>query len=587
MTEPDTPVSVVVTSTTNEPTTTEPDTPVSVVMTSTTDEPTTTEPDTPVSVVVTSTTDEPTTTEPDTPVSVVVTSTTDEPTTTEPDTPVSIVVTSTTDEPTTTEPDIPVTVVVTSTTEAKNVFSVRSCGGESFEGEVILRPCPDDQQGYQLYNCTEDGYASIFDSCRSLSGLIEDLWGALDNSSSLDLISDLNAAVEEEEELSGEEIEDIVDFLGPLFERFIDVLGEGDMDVENSEIFLRNFTLLTHQILSAADGWMNLSICDTSVSDNGVVMGTRAQFNDYLLELYQKTKTPNDPVFPIDRYEMLIAEVKAPKINERNAQLEHLRPPGGQIPPERYQERKLLPPREKGGQFQSIHDQKGPSTPVKSDNRTGTFTKLLTTVTDSCLRLSETLMNQFHRQLAFEDTKPTMLIEVYGQKKGTNEIIFPRKDSKTYLKLPRTFESDLQGDNYSYVGVLYDIREINQLLPGHQNAFGEEKTVNSKIVSFTIKFKESFNLRNPVTLTLENTDPPQDPPYKEIWRDLHEREQPTFVPQSHRCSFWNMSEQGRDQWDTRGCREVSSTRDQTVCECSHLTNFGVLMDLHGYVVSRK
>ncbi|CAG0881980.1 unnamed protein product [Darwinula stevensoni] len=103
-------------------------------------------------------------------------------------------------------------------------------------------------------------------------------------------------------------------------------------------------------------------------------------------------------------------------------------------------------------------------------NRTGTFTTLLTTVTDSCLRLSDKFMTQFKTQLVFEDTKPTMLIEVHGQKKGTNGIKFPSKESNTYLKLPRTFESDLQGENYSYVGVLYDIREINQLLPGHQNS---------------------------------------------------------------------------------------------------------------------
>ncbi|CAG0896135.1 unnamed protein product [Darwinula stevensoni] len=139
-------------------------------------------------------------------------------------------------------------------------MGVRSCGDEPFEGDVTSRPCPEDQHGIQLYNCTEYGYDLFFDSCQSLSGLIEDLWGALNNSSSLDLLSDLNTAVEEEEELSGEEIEDIVDFLGPLFERFIDILGEGDMDVENHEIFLRNFTLLTHQILSAPDGWMNISI---------------------------------------------------------------------------------------------------------------------------------------------------------------------------------------------------------------------------------------------------------------------------------------------------------------------------------------
>ncbi|CAG0902962.1 unnamed protein product [Darwinula stevensoni] len=218
------------------------------------------------------------------------------------------------------------------------------------------------------------------------------------------------------------------------------------------------------------------------------------------------------------------------------------------------------------------------------ENRTGTFTKLLTNVTNYSLRLSDTLMTEFQEELKFTDAKSTFLIELYWQKKGPGAptLKFPRSESKTYLNLPRTFESELVGDGYSYIGLLFHVRNIKELMPGRQNVLGEEKTVNSKLLSLAIKASETFHLTDPVTLVMENLDPPQDPPYKEIWRDLHEGEHPTIVPQSHRCSFWNFSELGR--WDMADCREVSSERHLTVCECSHLTNFGVLMDLHGYVV---
>jgi GPCR proteolysis site, GPS, motif len=38
------------------------------------------------------------------------------------------------------------------------------------------------------------------------------------------------------------------------------------------------------------------------------------------------------------------------------------------------------------------------------------------------------------------------------------------------------------------------------------------------------------------------------------------------------------------QWDTEGCRVLSSTHWYTVCECNHLSSFALLMDVHGYIV---
>jgi hypothetical protein len=38
-------------------------------------------------------------------------------------------------------------------------------------------------------------------------------------------------------------------------------------------------------------------------------------------------------------------------------------------------------------------------------------------------------------------------------------------------------------------------------------------------------------------------------------------------------------------WDETGCRVESSDESQTLCVCSHLSTFAVLMDVHDYVVS--
>lgn len=39
-------------------------------------------------------------------------------------------------------------------------------------------------------------------------------------------------------------------------------------------------------------------------------------------------------------------------------------------------------------------------------------------------------------------------------------------------------------------------------------------------------------------------------------------------------------------WSTKGCKMLSTSRSQTICECHHLTSFAVLMDIHNYLVRK-
>jgi hypothetical protein len=40
------------------------------------------------------------------------------------------------------------------------------------------------------------------------------------------------------------------------------------------------------------------------------------------------------------------------------------------------------------------------------------------------------------------------------------------------------------------------------------------------------------------------------------------------------------------KWSTDGCKLIKSQRFQSICECSHLTSFALLMDLHKHSVSK-
>ncbi|KAK3577482.1 hypothetical protein CHS0354_026429 [Potamilus streckersoni] len=46
------------------------------------------------------------------------------------------------------------------------------------------------------------------------------------------------------------------------------------------------------------------------------------------------------------------------------------------------------------------------------------------------------------------------------------------------------------------------------------------------------------------------------------------------------CSFWNFSEGHVGAWSQEGCRRINYNSTHTTCECDHMTNFAILMDVH-------
>uniref|UniRef100_A0A672QNP4 CD97 antigen-like n=1 Tax=Sinocyclocheilus grahami TaxID=75366 RepID=A0A672QNP4_SINGR len=82
--------------------------------------------------------------------------------------------------------------------------------------------------------------------------------------------------------------------------------------------------------------------------------------------------------------------------------------------------------------------------------------------------------------------------------------------------------------------------------------------INSKVVTATVSNNETTNLKKPVHLTFSHLEKKNE---------------------KHICVFWDHKLEG-GAWSTRGCTTVSSSADQTVCFCSHLSSFAVLMALY-------
>lgn len=89
----------------------------------------------------------------------------------------------------------------------------------------------------------------------------------------------------------------------------------------------------------------------------------------------------------------------------------------------------------------------------------------------------------------------------------------------------------------------------------------ENFLVNSELVSFTLNniMRRSVKLNKPVRVEMKHLN------------------------QKHRldnlkCVFWNFT---LKEWSDEGCRLIKNDRFASVCECDHLTNFAILMDISG------
>ncbi|KAM8945508.1 adhesion G-protein coupled receptor G6 [Pelodytes ibericus] len=92
--------------------------------------------------------------------------------------------------------------------------------------------------------------------------------------------------------------------------------------------------------------------------------------------------------------------------------------------------------------------------------------------------------------------------------------------------------------------------------------FQASQTLGSYIVACSIGNLSIRNLPDPVRITIKHSIPLKN--------------------STPRCVFWDTNKNyGNGGWNDSGCTVVSSesNANETVCQCDHLTNFGILMDL--------
>ncbi|KAL7826792.1 hypothetical protein AOLI_G00320010 [Acnodon oligacanthus] len=87
----------------------------------------------------------------------------------------------------------------------------------------------------------------------------------------------------------------------------------------------------------------------------------------------------------------------------------------------------------------------------------------------------------------------------------------------------------------------------------------ETLKLNSKIVTAVVTNPNTTQLKKPIILTFSHLQQPSD--------------------RNQTCVFWDSSLNG-GAWSTKGCFVVSSNANHTVCSCTHLSSFAVLMALH-------
>ncbi|XP_078573507.1 adhesion G-protein coupled receptor G7-like [Branchiostoma floridae x Branchiostoma japonicum] len=117
------------------------------------------------------------------------------------------------------------------------------------------------------------------------------------------------------------------------------------------------------------------------------------------------------------------------------------------------------------------------------------------------------------------------------------------------------------------VRLSFIIYQNSRLFQSNQTASSSSKTrVNSRIIASRVTGFEFKNLSNPVVTR-----------YLPIVQNSTNR-----TVDNIRCVFWDFqAEGGAGAWSTEGCDFVGVENGRVVCECNHLTNFAVLMDIYG------
>ncbi|KAJ8020350.1 Adhesion G-protein coupled receptor G4 [Holothuria leucospilota] len=120
-------------------------------------------------------------------------------------------------------------------------------------------------------------------------------------------------------------------------------------------------------------------------------------------------------------------------------------------------------------------------------------------------------------------------------------------------------------------------RDLNNVQTTFQRRMKKRLVPNTRVISSTL-----YNMEGRTILTWDRSrvSDNSSSTFRQWYMPLqNDRSRPDL--DSSVCAFWNFrADGGRGNWSTEGCEFVSITPDgRVLCECTHLTNFAVLMNV--------
>ncbi|XP_052791613.1 adhesion G protein-coupled receptor L3-like [Mya arenaria] len=145
-----------------------------------------------------------------------------------------------------------------------------------------------------------------------------------------------------------------------------------------------------------------------------------------------------------------------------------------------------------------------------------------------------------------------LVVHVAGIYNTTNDdISFPGNNTNLGISSALHLPNKSLKDSMKYSAVFY--RNLSGIVSASSNEHRPlERSINTEIVSVNMDNWES------------------NPAFEIILTFTHFEKSLSFPT----CSFWNKSE---SVWDSSGCVVIDTNTSITVCSCSHLTNFAILM----------
>ncbi|XP_074663095.1 adhesion G-protein coupled receptor G6-like isoform X2 [Tubulanus polymorphus] len=135
---------------------------------------------------------------------------------------------------------------------------------------------------------------------------------------------------------------------------------------------------------------------------------------------------------------------------------------------------------------------------------------------------------------------------VSSQSIGIGGFLYQGQNGGSNIAIPKSvFSNNTKAEKVKVLGKLSE----------------NEFPLNSEVLSISIGLQEKKGLDQPITLTFNNAK---------------------VTTNQQMCVFWDfMANGGKGNWSTEGCLTTATVSGITSCECNHLTNFALLMNVHG------